>query len=307
MSLRALRVPLQLAVTAILLVLLWRLSGGQTLALRLTSADPVWIVAGLLCATLAMGFAALRWRYTARCIGAGMTVERALREFYLAAFLNQILPGGVSGDAVRAWRHGKRAAEHERAGVGPAVRAVIIERVANQLVMSLCMLGSLSLWPWMPGAFSAVGVWVPLVGAVAVLAGVLVAIALFARRGAGSRIERFLRDVRLALLGRRTLLAQLGLGLLVTSACVAAFYCAARAVDATLSLFHLLALVPAALLSMTIPISIGGWGVREASTVALWTMAGLPPGEALASSIAYGVLALLASLPGAVVLAMDRA
>ena len=306
MSLRALRVPLQLAVTAILLVVLWRLSGGHTLLGRLTSADPVWIVAGLLCATLAMGFAALRWRYTAQRIGAGMSLERALREFYLAAFLNQILPGGVSGDAVRAWRHGKRAAEHERAGVGPAVRAVIIERVANQMVMSLCMLGSLALWPWRPGAVEAVGVWVPLVGAVVVLAGVLAAIALLARRGTGSRMERFFRDVRLALLSRRTWLAQLGLGLLVTATCVAAFYCAARAVDATLSLFHLLALVPAALLSMTIPISIGGWGVREASTVALWTMAGLLPAEALASSILYGVLALLASLPGAVVLAMDR-
>jgi uncharacterized membrane protein YbhN (UPF0104 family) len=306
MSLRALRVPLQLAVTAVLLVILWRLSGGQALVSRLTSADPAWVVAGLLCATLAMGFAALRWRYTAQRIGAGMSVERALREFYLAAFLNQILPGGVSGDAVRAWRHGKRAAEHERAGVGPAVRAVIIERVANQLVMSLCMLGSLSLWPWMPGAFAAVGIWVPLVGVVVVLAGVLVAIALFARRGTGGRIERFVRDTRLALLGRRTLLAQLGLGLLVTASCVAAFYCAARAVDATLSLFHLLALVPAALLSMTIPISIGGWGVREASTVALWSIAGLAPAEALASSILYGVLALLVSLPGAVVLMTDR-
>lgn len=306
MRLRALRVPLQLAVTAILLVLLWRLSDGQTLLARLARAEPMWVAAGLLCVTLSMIFGALRWRYTAGRVGAGMTVERALREFYLAVFLNQVLPGGVSGDAVRAWRHGKRAAEHERAGVGPAVRAVIIERVANQMVLSLFMLGSLSLWPWMPGAFEAVGVWVPLVGAVVVLAGALVAVALFARRGAGSRMDRFFRDVRLALLGPRTLLAHLGLGFLVTASCVAAFYCAAHAVDATLSLFHLLALVPAALLSMTIPISIGGWGVREASTVALWTMAGLLPGEALASSIAYGVLALLGSLPGAAVLATDR-
>ena len=84
------------------------------------------------------------------------------------------------------------------------------------------------------------------------------------------------------------------------------FYCAARAVHEPLSVFHLIALVPGALLAMSIPISVGGWGLREASAVTLWTMAGLSPGAALASSILYGILSLLGALPGAVFLAADR-
>ncbi len=84
------------------------------------------------------------------------------------------------------------------------------------------------------------------------------------------------------------------------------FYCAARAVHAPLSFFHLLALVPGALFAMSIPISIGGWGLREASAVALWSMAGLSPEAAMASSVLYGLLSLLGALPGAIVLAVDR-
>jgi uncharacterized membrane protein YbhN (UPF0104 family) len=307
MTLRAWRLPLQLAVAVALLAVLWRLSGGEALLQRLAGASPAWVVAGLLFATFTLICGALRWRYTVHSIGATLGRDEAIREFYLAMFLNQVLPGGVSGDAVRAWRHGKRVRREEPGSVGPVVRAVIIERVANQLVMALCILASLSLWPWMPGALDAVRLWGPLVVAAVVVAAAVVAMALLARRGTGGPMDRFLGDAREALLRRRTLPAQVALGLLVTGGCVAMFYCAAQAVDAHLSVFHALALVPATLFAMSMPISIGGWGLREASAVALWTMAGLPADAALASSILYGVLTLLACLPGAVVLVLDRA
>lgn len=307
MSLRGWRLPLQLAVTVILLVALWRLSGGEALLRRLGSADPLWIGAGLAFATAASVAAALRWRYTARRIGATLGVGRAIREFYLALFLNQVLPGGISGDAVRAWRHGRRPAEQQqRVGMGPAVRAVILERVANLMVMAPCMLASMALWPWLPGARPATRVWAPLTGAAVLIGVILVAVLVLSRRAGGGRIDRFLQDARKALLGRRSVLTQLGLGLLVLGSCAGMFFCAVHAVRATLSPLHLAALVPGVLFSMSIPISIGGWGLREATAVALWTMAGLSHGDALAGSLLYGVLALLASLPGAVALLIDR-
>ena len=305
MTLRQLRAPLQVIVTVSLLVLLWQLVDGGAVLEKLASANPAWVAAGFLCATAAMGFAAMRWRYTALCVGASLTVERSLKEFYLAGLLNQILPGGILGDALRAWRHGK-SAEHERGGMGKAIRAVVIERMANQMAIAAAMLVSLTLWTWMPGAFDNVRIWAPLVCAAVLVAAMLITIAILARRHRGGRIERFLLDCREALLRPRTMLTQLGLGFLVTGSCVAMFYCAARAVHAPLSLFHLLALVPGALFAMSIPISIGGWGLREASAVALWAMAGLPPENALASSVLYGILALLGALPGAFVLAADR-
>lgn len=304
--LRALRAPVQIFVSVTLLVILWQLSGREALLHRLAGADPLWVAFGFACATLAMAFAALRWRFTAHCVGAGISIERSVKEFYLAGFLNQVLPGGIAGDALRAWRHGKRASEEQRGGMGAAIRAVILERIANQMVIAIWVLVSLPLWLWMPDAFASTHIWVPLVGAAALVGAILLTIAVLARRHGGGRIERFFTDARLALLGRRTLLSQLGLGFLVTGSCVAMFYCAARAVHAPLSFFHLLALVPGALFAMSIPISIGGWGLREASAVALWSMAGLSPEAAMASSVLYGLLSLLGALPGAIVLAVNR-
>jgi len=51
-------------------------------------------------------------------------------------------------------------------------------------------------------------------------------------------------------------------------------------------------------LAQVLPISVGGWGVREAAAVALLAMAGVDAASALLVSITFGVLIFLATLPG---------
>ena len=57
-----------------------------------------------------------------------------------------------------------------------------------------------------------------------------------------------------------------------------------------------------ALLAMSLPLNVGGWGPREG--VAAWAFgaAGIGAGRGLTVAVVYGVLSLAASLPGAVVL-----
>jgi len=51
-------------------------------------------------------------------------------------------------------------------------------------------------------------------------------------------------------------------------------------------------------LAQVLPISVGGWGVREAAAVALLAMTGIDAASALLVSIAFGLLIFLATLPG---------
>jgi uncharacterized protein (TIRG00374 family) len=48
-----------------------------------------------------------------------------------------------------------------------------------------------------------------------------------------------------------------------------------------------------------IPVSFGGWGVREAAVVAVLTSQGIPAEQALFFSVCFGVILLLGSTPGA--------
>ena len=65
---------------------------------------------------------------------------------------------------------------------------------------------------------------------------------------------------------------------------------------------RLLPLALLALLGMAVPANIGGWGPREGVTAWLFAAAGLGAAQGLATAVAYGVLVLVASLPGALVL-----
>ncbi|MFC7567728.1 hypothetical protein ACFQU9_31730 [Actinomadura namibiensis] len=61
-----------------------------------------------------------------------------------------------------------------------------------------------------------------------------------------------------------------------------------------------------ALLVMALPVNVGGWGPREAASAAAFGTAGLGAAQGLTVAVVYGVLALVASLPGLAVLVARR-
>jgi len=60
------------------------------------------------------------------------------------------------------------------------------------------------------------------------------------------------------------------------------------------------------LLSMVIPLTVAGWGIREGAAAVLWPMVGLPAEQGVALSVGYGALVLVSSLPGVVFLFASR-
>jgi hypothetical protein len=49
---------------------------------------------------------------------------------------------------------------------------------------------------------------------------------------------------------------------------------------------------------MLVPVTISGWGLREGAAAALLPVAGIAASDALAASIVFGLLGLVAVLPG---------
>lgn len=261
---------------------------------------PGWMLLALALTLPQVLLSAWRWRLTSSRLGLPLGWGRALREYYLALFLNQVLPGGVAGDAARAWRHSRDSGRR-----GSAWRAVIIERASGQLALLLLTLLVVALSPLWQGLLgeALASLSSPLVLGVAsllVLLGVPVT-------------RRLLRRPPVALAGlggdlRRSLLAssvwprQLAGSLLVVLSYALVFVCAARTIGVTLPLGTLLALVPPVLMAMVIPLSFAGWGLREGAAALVWGLAGLAPAEGVAVSMAYGLLVLVASLPGALCL-----
>ena len=64
--------------------------------------------------------------------------------------------------------------------------------------------------------------------------------------------------------------------------------------------------VPVIFLIALIPISFAGWGLREAGAVWLFGMVGITSEGALAMSICFGLLLIVAGLPGLFILLFYR-
>ena len=108
-------------------------------------------------------------------------------------------------------------------------------------------------------------------------------------------------DVREGLLTRRALPAIVLASTVVVIGHAVTLVIAARTAGTTAPLSRMLPLALLAMMAMVLP-SLAGWGPREGATAWVFGAAGLGAGQGVATAVVYGVMVLVASLPGAVVL-----
>jgi uncharacterized membrane protein YbhN (UPF0104 family) len=262
------------------------------------AVSPGAVVAALGLGLLTTAASAARWCVVARGLGLEIGFGSAVGDCYRAQFLNSVLPAGVLGDVHRAVDSGRR-----RGDVARGVRAVVLERVAGQVVVVVVSVVVLLVVPSpLRGLLGELGRAVPSAGAVAVA--VVLGLAGFPRvRSASAGLAVGIRD---GLLGARTGPAVLGLSLVAMAGHLALLGVAASAVGVHVAAAVLAPLLVLSLLSMGLPLSVGGWGPREATTAAAFGIAGLGVGTGLATAVAFGVLALISTLPGLGVLVLRR-
>ena len=278
--------------------LAWWLDLGPVVS-RLAQMRLGWVLLAVAISVVQVAVLAWRWRFTAGCLGVDLSYTAAWREYYLSIFLNQVMPGGVVGDVSRAWRQA-RVQTRQREPAGPAVRAVIFERLSAQAVMTAVALVSLLALPVIVNRGSRLVLFGA--GAVAVL--IVIAMVVWMRRqsSAQSLVGQVLADLDAAHLSGPVFAAQLVSAAIVVGTYLGTYLTAARAVGMDTPLPVLLPLVAPVLMRMLIPVTVAGWGLREGAAAVLWGAVGLTAADGVLVSVAYGLLVLIGSLPGALFL-----
>jgi uncharacterized membrane protein YbhN (UPF0104 family) len=276
----------------VLAFVIWRL-GTSPFLVGLEAIDGRAVLAAAAIFLVATVCGAWRWTVVARGLGVRLSLPTAVAAYYRAVFLNLLLPGGVAGDVHRGVRHGREVHDVSR-----GVRAVVWERGAGQAVqigLTICVLLILP---------SPVRSDMPFV-ALAAIAGAVALLGLLKIGGGRARWTRVrdtaVADIRNGVLRRNALPAVLLTSVVVTLGHAATFLVAARSVGVDAPVSRLLPLSLLAVLAMVLP-SIAGWGPREGATAWIFAAAGLGADRGAATAVAYGVLVLAASLPGAIVL-----
>jgi glycosyltransferase 2 family protein len=287
------------AVAAVVLAaVIWRLGTGPFLAgLKGVDGRAVLAVAAIVLVTTLCS--AWRWTIVARGLEVRLSLPAAVAAYYRSLFLNLTLPGGVAGDVHRGVSHGR-----EVRNVGRALRAVVWERAAGQVVQAVLTISVLLMLP------SPVRSLMPFVAGAAV--GVAVGVVLLGRmRMGGGRSwctrarNAVVTDIRDGVLRRNALPAVMLSSFVGVCGHTGTFLIAARTAGVTAPISRLLPLAMLSLLAMVLP-SVAGWGPREGVTAWAFSAAGLGADQGAATAVAYGVLVLAASLPGSLVLVAER-
>jgi hypothetical protein len=276
---------------AVLAALLWRLGSGPFLE-GLRTVDASALLAGVLLAVPITVCAAWRWTLVARGLHVPLALPAAVAAYYRSMLLNTMLPCGVLGDVHRAVRHGRDAGH-----TGRGLRAVGWERLAGQVVQLAVAVVVLLLLS------SPVRLSLPVVAAVALGVGLVgwVVVSLAGGTRSGRAVHR---DVRDGLLGSWP--GVVVASLLAVVGHVATFLVAARTAGVTAPVAVLLPLALLVLVAMGIPANVAGWGPREGVAAWVFGAAGLGAEAGVATAVVYGVMVLVASLPGVAVLVAGR-
>jgi uncharacterized membrane protein YbhN (UPF0104 family) len=277
----------------VLAVLIWHVGTGPFLdGVRTVDGRALAAAAGI--AVLTTVCCAWRWKLVAGGLGVDLSLPAAVTAYYRSQFLNVTLPGGIMGDVHRGLSHGRDVSD-----VGRGLRAVAWERSAGQVVQVVLTAIVLLVLP------SPVRSSMPLVALGVVVALVALVLVAGARPDAGrsawARVRSAAaRDIREALLAPRAWPGIAIASALVVVGHATTFMIAARTAGTTAPLSQMLPITLLVMMAMVLP-SVGGWGPREGVTAWAFAAAGVGAQRGVATAVVYGVMCLVASLPGAAV------
>jgi uncharacterized membrane protein YbhN (UPF0104 family) len=298
---RILLSTIKILISAALLYFSLRKVNLLELASRLHMDSLAWIGLAIAVTFLQIFVSVLRWREISAECGAPLETKQAMRFNLIGTFFNQTLPSSIGGDAVRLWLVARGGA-----GWRAATYSIFVDRAIGLVALAIIIVASL---PWSYSLISdPQGRSALLLIDFAALAG-----------GLGFLLFGMLRWPWLkhwwgthhihacAVIANRVIFSRdrgpkvAVLSVLVHVLAVVIAWCVVQSIAAPVAFAQIFQLVPPVMLITMLPISIAGWGVREASMGLAFGYAGLITSEGVNVSLLYGAVTFLVGIFGGLV------
>ena len=296
---------------ALLLFLAFQMDLGELVAI-LFSTNPILILLATLVHVLSVLLSVFRWRTILVNFDIHIDFSPLAKITFIGFFFNLFLPSGIGGDFFRAYYLSKR----KDRGMSTTLTTTFLERSAG--LCALLVIGSLfaSLENIRVEGIPLLYVFLVLI--TMYLLGNLILFHSWMHR----RISSFLRNRHLQqleakmelvygglsrLLGNRSsMIRALFLSLLIQLLAVVIVWIAALAIDIHAPFGIFLIFVPLINLSIMVPLTINGIGLRESLFYLLFSQIGLPGEMAVSLSLVTFSVYLLTAIPGSVLYSLYK-
>lgn len=274
----------------------------DSVAQILSRTNPWWALLSVLATCLAVMVMGVRWRSVCSVYRLEESVPYFIRLQFVGLWFNQILPGGIGGDAV------KMVALRRHFGKGQgAVVSTLFDRLSGLMaIVFFVLIGlplSFDLFAASPVKYLFALLCAGGFGGFVVLL-YLHKVSILESIPVVKWISKISVGAHLVYVqSKRVLLTNIWTSLIVQFLGVVNFYLAALALGVDVEFWQMFVLIPPVFILLMVPISLAGWGLREGVVVGLFTLAGLMGAEeALSVSLLYGFLLIISAVPGGLML-----
>ena len=295
----------QFLVSLAILYGLWRRLDRDLIAGQWHAADPGRLVLAFSFHFLALGVSLIRWRLLLRPLGISLSWFAVGWVYMMGGFFNSFLPTSIGGDAVRILKtaewSGRRA---------EAAASVVVERWTGMIAFLCFCLAAIAL-----GAYPYLGLRNTLLTFFFAL-GLMFGLAGLMRRlgdpdraaggGLARKIRRKWRRFREAMTGYRehprSFWWAMAWAFVVQGILIVYYVVLAWSLGMGGRWSGYAVVVPLSELVSMVPVSLGGFGTREAAFIGMAGVIGLAPEQAFLLAFARGILGLGFNLLGVVTL-----
>lgn len=288
-------VAIRLVVTVLILWLIFRTIEFDSVLQIITNASLPLLGLAIIFQLLSTLLAGYRWYLVMHKLEFGQTPRFYIKSYFKGSFFNQGLPTSIGGDAIRVLDVANTGFRKR-----DSFRGVFIDRILGLVgLLLLNLLANLVMPDLLPH-----GLYVVL--NLIVLGGIIGFIALiFLHRLHWFnqwRATRFLLGIssqlKTIMHGVDNTAIQMFLSVMIHLFSMINIFLIGRSVGLDYSLVTFMVIVPPVILLTLVPISLAGWGVREGAMIGLFTLIGADKSTVLSMSILYGIILIIASLPG---------
>lgn len=248
----------------------------------------------------ALALSSIRWVLVCKMSGIELSTLMSGAIVLIGHFFNQLLPTSFGGDAMRGWCLWRQGTTLKK-----AFASVLLDRLFGLTALLLLVIVGLPLLAFrletnLPFVLAG-GLVVS--GALGLFLLLNLHFAPFAlrRRRFWFLLERLSRHARQILGSPSKIAIIMVLSLAVHAGALYTTALLSNALGAPLTMTDALLIMPSVLVLTALPISIGGWGVREAGLAGGFALIGLDPGIAVTTSILFGAVNVLGGIIGGLV------
>ena len=234
---------------------------------------------------------AYRWMYISSENGSEMNFLYCLKFYYISSFINNILPGGVVGDIYRAYC--ARESSHSVINLSKSIQGIVFERLSGQIMMFFIFLLSLTFFFLINAKYIAFLYTVIPVLSIILMIYFITKKTYFNKTRSNEIIINFKKIFSGNIFWNHTIIS-----FFVVLSYIIIYIISAEALGLSIDYFAFFVFTPIVLFSMTLPVSIGGWGVREGTALLIAFLLGLSASSSISVAVMYGILNLFCSLPG---------